>query len=140
MEHAQGTILEFDCPLCGGPLSAYAEDAHTQARCTHCRQPITVPGASTPAPAAASEKAKTFEDFAADAICAGAKGAWKFSWSFAKVTVPVAGRITGKVIGRAATAAAATPLGKKLAAPAPPPSKPMQIAKLAYLFLRLFGG
>ena len=100
----------------------------------------TAPSHSTITPIARPQPTKHAEDYAADAICATAKGAWKLT----KVVAPIVGRITAKVAGRAATAAA--PYVEKAAIGAGKAVKkswdetPNKGMRIGYTIWRLLGG
>src|SRR4051794_27124512 len=100
--------VKFECSDCGQHISAAQSQLGQSGMCPACGRIVTVPSSATlsrPAPAAfpvrpvrafvARRRSKAAEDYAADAICATAKGAWKAT----KVVAPIVGRIAAKVAG-----------------------------------------
>ena len=102
-----------DCPSCGQLLIIPDYKPPQKSKPPSLATPRVTSLPDAAAESAVPSNEKTMEDYAADAICATTKGAWKA----AKVVGPIAGRIAGKVVNRAAKAAVESEVGKLLSEP-----------------------
>jgi hypothetical protein len=68
---------KFNCPHCSAAIEADAAQAGMAGDCPSCRESLVIPSAP--------QETKTATDYAADAVCATAKGAWKAT----KFIVPI---------------------------------------------------
>ena len=87
---------KFNCPRCNAAVEASANQAGMAGDCPACGELLIVPAQQTPPPAAIQpQKPKKAEDYAADAICMTAKGAWKVT----KFAAPFVRRFAAAVVG-----------------------------------------